>query len=77
MEQTTPKVMVRPLLEGFFSEEVLRFGVDVEEGREEAEEVDDDVSFASRTVYLENNLKFAKDVEKKSAYTKVSKMARV
>ena len=65
MEQTTPKVTARPLLEEFFSEGVLEFGVDVEEGREEAEEVDDDVPFASKTVYLENNLKFAKDVEKK------------
>ena len=56
--------MARPLLEEFFSEEVLGFGVDVEEGREEAEEVDD-VSFASMIVSLDNNLKFAKDVEKK------------
>ena len=63
-EQTTPNVMVRPLLEEFFSEGVLEFGVDVEEGREEAEEVDD-VSFASMIVYLEDNVKFAKDVEKK------------
>ena len=63
-EQTTPKVTARALLEEL-SETVLEFSVDVEEGREEAEEVDDDVSFASRTVYLENNLKFAKDVEKK------------
>ena len=53
------------LIGGVFSEGVLEFGVDVEEGREEAEEVDDDVSFASRTVYLQNNLKFAKDLEKK------------
>ena len=52
MEQTTPNVMARPLLEEFFSEGVLGFGVDVEEGIEEAKEVDDDdeVSFASRTV---------------------------
>ena len=44
---------------------MLGFGVDVEEGRDEAEEVDDDdddVSFASRTVYIENVLKFAKKI---------------
>jgi hypothetical protein len=56
--QTTPKVAARPLLEEF-SEAVLRFGVEVEEGREDVEEVDDDddddegMSFASKTVYLE------------------------
>ena len=52
-EQTTPKVTARALLEEL-SETVLEFSVDVEEGREEAEEVDDDALFASRTVYLEN-----------------------
>ena len=55
-EKTTPRVTARPLLEKFFSETVLGFGIEVEEGREEAEEVeedDDDSSFASRTVYLE------------------------
>lgn len=53
-EQTTPKVTARPLLEEF-SEALLEFGVEVEEGREDVE-VDDDegMSFASRTVYLEN-----------------------
>ena len=55
MEQTTPKVTARPLLEEEFSEGVLGFGVDVEEDKEEAKEVDDDeVSFASRTMYIEN-----------------------
>ena len=49
-EQTTPKVTARPLLEEF-SEALLEFGVEVEEGREDVE-VDDDegMSFASRTV---------------------------
>jgi hypothetical protein len=52
-EQTTPKVTARPLLEEF-SEALLEFGAEVEEGREDDEEVDDDdgVSFASRTMYL-------------------------
>ena len=62
-EQTTPNVTARPLLEAFFSEAVLEFGVDVKEGREEVD--DDDVSFASRTVYLGKHLKFAKKLEEK------------
>ena len=57
-EQTTPKLMARPILEEEVSEAVLWFGVEVVDasGREEAEKVDDndDVSFASRTVYLGN-----------------------
>ena len=77
MEQTTPNVTVRPILEEFFSEGVLVFGVDVEEGKKEAKEVDDDeVSFASRTVYLEKHLKFAKKLKEK-CIQQVSKIARV
>jgi hypothetical protein len=56
--QTTPKVTARPLLEELM-EAVLGFGIiEVEEGRGDDEEVDDDddagMSFASRAVYLEN-----------------------
>jgi hypothetical protein len=68
--QTTPKVTARPFLEEF-TEAMLGFGVEFEEGREDVEEVDDDdddvddvddddgMSFASRTVNLEIFLNFA------------------
>ena len=58
MNHQMPVITRRPKTEQteeFFSEGVLGFGVDVEEGKEEAKEVDDDdVSFATRTVYLGN-----------------------
>ena len=47
-----------------------------EEGEEVDDDEDDQVSFASRTVYLENFLKNWKML-RRSAYTKVSKIARV
>lgn len=70
-EQTTPKVTARPLLEEF-SEAVLGFDEGVEEENDDDEEleVDDDddcMSFASRTVYLE---------EKRFNLQKAGKMLR-